>query len=569
MSTDTENWLKVQYPELVDLWSNSYLNTVPRRDISTGEECLICHIRSNTGLHYGVYSCEADKQFLKRTFHEKQVYQICDLQCPPRFRGWCQYCRLKSSLLAGINLKMIRTTEKIKRNRSASSLEPKLKRTKYTKVRKVNICEQTSPSLETAKPAHVHQNNHLVKADKIDGAATLHHLQAITVPASPQIKPQPYNVELEVKKELKEVEAELREDPLEVENTSRLPQTYWNACMLNRGGLQGTESIHDSLRHTENFEESEVSKHAQALSNCESVKHDGQEVNSEVYEYAEVLRAYQHAHHMAAYFKMQQHYRRYQEERLKYERSMMTMFTSPTYNTTTEPESHDYKSLLYKYNMVPTPLSSPPADDITPKAFRPIPRYPTGLQIDPETPTSNVPGFMTHTEQTPTPPGSEFMYSEAYPAISYKDRLDIASTSHLRLQQHHYRRHDGQDVDAVYPINMLPSPPYTHSEDSESHSSVASNSVVQTEPMDLSSASSTSFASSRPSSRCSTNQVSRPPSNGSFASPKTSGLSFTKMSVNSAVLQDALAVIQDKLPTETCFNNISHVSDILSESNIV
>ena len=195
---------------------------------------------------------------------------------------------------------------------------------------------------------------------------------------------------------------------------------------------------------------------------------------------------------------------------------MMTMFTSPTYSTV----PHDYKTLLYKYNMVPTPLTSPPEDDITPKTFRPIPRYPPELQINPKSPKSNIPGFITPTEQTPTPPGPEFIYSEAGSATSYTDRLDMASTSHLRLQQHHYRRHDGQDVDAVYPINMLPSPPYTHSEDSEGHSSGVSNSAVQTEPMDLSSASSTSFASSRPSSRCSTNQASRPPSNGSFASPK-------------------------------------------------
>ena len=31
-------------------------------------------------------TCEADKQFLKRTFHERQAYKHCDLQCPPRFR---------------------------------------------------------------------------------------------------------------------------------------------------------------------------------------------------------------------------------------------------------------------------------------------------------------------------------------------------------------------------------------------------------------------------------------------------------------------------------------------------
>jgi len=566
MSTDTEIWLKVQYPELVDLWSNSYLNTVPRRDISTGEECLICHIRSNTGLHYGVFSCEADKQFLKRTFHEKQVYKICDLQCPPRFRGWCQYCRLKSSLLAGINLKMIRTNEKIKRNRSASSLEPKLKRTKSVKVKKTNICEQSSPQ-QTTKPPPIHLNNHHIKVDQDDDASTYHNMQAMSVPGSPQIETKPYHVELEVKKELTETVAEEKADPLEVETTSRLPQTYWNACMFNRAGQSGveTESLHDSLRHAEVFEHlNNLKHHAEAFKKAESVKFDGVEGDGSVYQDGEVLRAYQHAHHLAAYFNMQQHYRRYQEERLKYERSMFTsVFTTPSYNVAPEPSPDHYNTLLDRYNMVPTPLCSPPNDAGTPKAFRPIPRYPSTLHLTPETPRSNGSGFAIHSAQTPTRPEYVSGSTEVGVATSLYNPVDMTQTSDLGLLQH--RRHDRHDQDGVYPINMLPSPPYTHSDKSPSNSGDS----VQTEPLDLSSSSSTSFASSRPSSRCSTSQASRPPSNGSFASPRNSGFSFTKMSVNSAVLQDALTVIQDKLPTESCFNNISHVSDILSESNIV
>merc|ERR1719427_1446336 len=140
---------------------------------------------------------------------------------------------------------MIRTNEKIKRNRSASSLEPKLKRTKKT-----NICEQSSPQ-QTTKTPTIHLNNHHIKVDQDDDASTYHNMQAMSVPGSPQIETKPYHVELEVKKELTETVAEERADPLEVETTSRLPQTYWNACMFNRAGQSGveTESLHDCLRH--------------------------------------------------------------------------------------------------------------------------------------------------------------------------------------------------------------------------------------------------------------------------------------------------------------------------------
>ena len=48
---------------------------------------MVYIIRSNTGLHYGILACEADKQFLKRTFHEQQLYRKCPLACPPRTRS--------------------------------------------------------------------------------------------------------------------------------------------------------------------------------------------------------------------------------------------------------------------------------------------------------------------------------------------------------------------------------------------------------------------------------------------------------------------------------------------------
>jgi len=111
MCTEAETWLEVTYPELVEDWREAYLALLDPSEPAK-KECRICSIRPNTGLHYGVHTCEADKQFLKRTFHERQAYKVCNLFCPPRLRGWCQYCRLRFSLRTGINLKMIRITKK-------------------------------------------------------------------------------------------------------------------------------------------------------------------------------------------------------------------------------------------------------------------------------------------------------------------------------------------------------------------------------------------------------------------------------------------------------------------------
>jgi len=135
MSTEAEVWLQGCYPELFDDWRSAYLK--PANSGQTDQqstECKICQIRPNTGHHYGVKTCEADKQFLKRTFHERQNYKVCTLQCPPRFRGWCQYCRLRSSLLTGINLKMIRIGERSKNESQSKSPKQKTKKKPNIKV---------------------------------------------------------------------------------------------------------------------------------------------------------------------------------------------------------------------------------------------------------------------------------------------------------------------------------------------------------------------------------------------------------------------------------------------------
>ena len=71
--------------------------------------CLICNLREHTGPHYGVLMCEADKQFLKRTFHKGFKYAACSKSgCPPKPRGWCQRCRLAACLSTPLNLAMLR-----------------------------------------------------------------------------------------------------------------------------------------------------------------------------------------------------------------------------------------------------------------------------------------------------------------------------------------------------------------------------------------------------------------------------------------------------------------------------
>jgi len=154
MSTDAEVWLQSCYPELFEDWRSAYLKPANsgQADQQT-TECRICQIRPNTGHHYGVKTCEADKQFLKRTFHERQTYKVCTLQCPPRFRGWCQYCRLRSSLLTGINLKMIRIGDRSKKEPRSKS--PKQKSKKRLQIKVEPAAPKTESDAATDKDNNV------------------------------------------------------------------------------------------------------------------------------------------------------------------------------------------------------------------------------------------------------------------------------------------------------------------------------------------------------------------------------------------------------------------------------
>merc|ERR1719222_25623 len=130
-----ELWLSSTYPSLADSWRRACQRAggtkqhgeaalLPGLDwtkplkargklerVGVDITCTICKLKEHTGPHYGVYMCEADKQFLKRTFHKGFKYATCSRKgCPPKSRGWCKACRLAACLSTPINLAMLRIT---------------------------------------------------------------------------------------------------------------------------------------------------------------------------------------------------------------------------------------------------------------------------------------------------------------------------------------------------------------------------------------------------------------------------------------------------------------------------
>ena len=87
-----EDWLRLHYPRLHAVWLQSQVIHDLYRAGETDSCCAICRVKPDCSMHYGVRMCEADKQFLKRTFHYGLVYPACSAAtvCPPRPRGWCQ-----------------------------------------------------------------------------------------------------------------------------------------------------------------------------------------------------------------------------------------------------------------------------------------------------------------------------------------------------------------------------------------------------------------------------------------------------------------------------------------------
>ena len=108
-------WLRETYPTIHAVWTQSFSSQDPSM-MNFELKCKICELKPSSGVHYGVKMCEADKQFLKRTFHYQIVYSDCSQKdlavCPPRPRGWCQICRLTKCLSLPVNINLIRIGNK-------------------------------------------------------------------------------------------------------------------------------------------------------------------------------------------------------------------------------------------------------------------------------------------------------------------------------------------------------------------------------------------------------------------------------------------------------------------------
>ena len=109
-----EEWLRQTYPHLHAAWLQTFSNLENFNVMNMQLTCMVCQIKPSSGLHYGVKMCEADKQFLKRSFHYQIVYPKCgkEGECPPRPRGWCQICRLGRCLSTPVTISMIRIGNK-------------------------------------------------------------------------------------------------------------------------------------------------------------------------------------------------------------------------------------------------------------------------------------------------------------------------------------------------------------------------------------------------------------------------------------------------------------------------
>ena len=152
-----EEWLRETYPDLHHIWAGSFSS--PAADMINLElKCKICELKPSTGIHYGVKMCEADKQFLKRSFHYQIVYSPCEKEdigvCPPRPRGWCQICRLRKCLSFPVNISLIRIGNKTKKSKpredppqvSITVIPPPLVETSSVPVTKFEI--KNLPSLD-------------------------------------------------------------------------------------------------------------------------------------------------------------------------------------------------------------------------------------------------------------------------------------------------------------------------------------------------------------------------------------------------------------------------------------
>jgi len=119
--SEPETWLSSAYPTIYAIWRRA-ISSKTTTTLNMELTCAICKVKSSSGQHYGVKMCEADKQFLKRSFHQRLLYPPCinagsEAVCPPRPRGWCQICRLQTCLANPVNITMIRVGEKVKKSK--------------------------------------------------------------------------------------------------------------------------------------------------------------------------------------------------------------------------------------------------------------------------------------------------------------------------------------------------------------------------------------------------------------------------------------------------------------------
>jgi len=138
--SEPETWLSVAYPTIYSIW-RQVISSNTTTTLNMQLTCAICKVKSSSGQHYGVKMCEADKQFLKRSFHQRLQYPPCINEgsgtvCPPRPRGWCQICRLQTCLANPVNITMIRVGEKVKKSK------------KETKTREAAAYPTTNVSLD-------------------------------------------------------------------------------------------------------------------------------------------------------------------------------------------------------------------------------------------------------------------------------------------------------------------------------------------------------------------------------------------------------------------------------------
>ena len=119
-----EEWLRYTYPFLYSIWLQT-VSMSSKESMNFELTCSVCGVKPSSGLHYGVKMCEADKQFLKRTFHYQIIYSACVKEgaevCEPRPRGWCQICRLRKCLSTPVTISMIRIGNKTKQKMKTQS----------------------------------------------------------------------------------------------------------------------------------------------------------------------------------------------------------------------------------------------------------------------------------------------------------------------------------------------------------------------------------------------------------------------------------------------------------------